>query len=253
MMAGDRDGTLLGSVQRAIALTDIVANAHRPLPVKAIARASGLTLGTTYNIVRTLVHEGILSHEPDGLVLGPRFPTLRSQQMDGVFLARVRAALRTISRELGTTACLSRYDDGEVHVVDFVEAAHRPRPDFWVGLQDSAHASALGKRILSDLETEDRLDYLSRHPLEKFTRNTISDRGVLLQHLAAYRCASTDVEEYAVGFSCLAVPVHAPGVIASLAVSAPTDAAPVDVAYVVKRMQAVASQLSLHVGVDQLP
>jgi DNA-binding IclR family transcriptional regulator len=251
-MTNDQDGTLLGSVRRAIALVDIVANAQRPLPVKAIARASGLTLGTTYNIVRTLVHEGFLSHEPDGLVLGPRFPGVQSREADGVYLARVRGALRSVSQELGMTACFSRWNDGEIEVVDFVEAVGSVPIDFRVGLHDSAHATALGKRILSDLETDDRLDYLSRHPLEKFTSNTIGDRAALLEQLDAPSPASIDVEEYAVGHACLAVPVQAPGVVGSLAVSGPADAAPVDLAQLVKRMQSAASRLSLAMGADRL-
>ncbi|WP_354497792.1 IclR family transcriptional regulator [Mycetocola sp. 2940] len=248
----ERDGTLLGSVQRAIALVDIVANAQRPLPVKVIARQAGLTLGTTYNIVRTLVHEGFLTHEPDGIVLGPRFPGLFPQETDGVFLARIRTALRAISEDLGAAACFSRWRDGEIEAVDLVEYPQHPRLEFWVGLQHSAHATALGKRILGDLETEDRLDYLSRHPLETFTPNTIGDRTVLLQQLDAHRCASVDVEEYLVGFNCLAVPVQAPGLIGSLAITAPADSAPVDVAQLVKRMQAAASRLSLSVAADRL-
>ncbi|MET0886172.1 MAG: IclR family transcriptional regulator [Mycetocola sp.] len=248
MMTSDGDGTLLGSVQRAIALVDVVANAQRPLPVKAIAQASGLTLGTAYNIVRTLVHEGFLAHEPDGLVLGSRFPSLQPQETDGVVLARTRATLRQVSQEFGVAACLSRFTDGEVYVVDIVEPPQAPRLDFWVGMQDSAHASAFGKRILGDLEEEDRLEYLSRHPLEKFTKNTITDQRTLLQHLAQYPIASVDAEESIAGYHCLAVPVQAPGVIGSLAVSGPAVAAPVDVSQVVKRMQAAASRLSLTLG-----
>lgn len=248
----ERGGTLLGSIQRAIALVDMVANAPRPLPVKALASASGLTLGTTYNIVRTLVHEGYLTHEPDGLVLGQRFPTLRGHDADGVFLARVRSALRDVSDEFGATAYLSRFDDGEVHVVDIVESATQPRVEFWVGLHDSAHATALGKRILADLEPEERLDYLSRHPLESLTQNTICDRRTLLRQLEYSGCTSIDVEEYAIGSNCLAVPVRAPGVIASLAISAPSDAAPDDVVDVAERMLAAAARLSLQLGADRL-
>lgn len=252
MMTSDSDGTLLGSVQRAIALVDVVANAQRPLPVKAIAQASGLTLGTAYNIVRTLVYEGVLAHEPDGLVLGDRFPSLQPQETDGVVLARTRATLRHVSQEFGVTACLARFTDGEVHVVDIVEPPDVPRLDFRVGVQDSAHASAFGKRILSDLEPEDCLDYLSRHPLAKLTKNTVTDQRTLLQHLADYPIASVDVEESVVGYHCLAVPVHAPGVVGSLAVSAPAVAVPVDVSQVVKRMQAAASRLSLTLGAARL-
>lgn len=251
-MERERDGTLLGSVSRALALVDVVANASRPLQVKALAQASGLTLGTTYNIVRTLVHEGYLRTEPDGLVLGPRFPGLRAREADGVFVARVRSTLREVTEELGATAYLSRFTDGEVHLVDVVDAVDSPRVEVWVGLDNSAHASALGKRILGELTVEERLDYLSRHPLEQLTPNTVVDRRTLLRQLHEYPLASFDQEEYVLGFNCLAVPVRAPGVIASLAISAPADVRPADLADVVKRMQASAARLSLQLGADRL-
>ena len=251
-MARERDRTLLGSVSRALALVDVVANASRPLPVKALAQASGLTLGTTYNIVRTLVHEGYLRTEPDGLVLGHRFPGLRAREADGVFIARVRATLREVTEELGATAYLSRFTDGEVHLVDIVDAVNSPRVEVWVGLDNSAHASALGKSILGALDENERLDYLSRHPLEQLTPNTLIDRQLLLQQLEEHPLASFDQEEYVLGFNCLAVPVRAPGVVASLAVSAPADIRPVDIADVVQRMQASAARLSLQLGADRL-
>lgn len=248
----ERGGTLLGSIQRAITLVDMVANAPRPLPVKALASSAGLSLGTTYNIVRTLVHEGYLAREPDGLVLGKRFPSLQSKDADGVFLARVRSALREVSEEFGATAYLSRFDDGEVHVVDIVESAAHPRVEFWVGMHESAHATALGKRILADLDPEQRLDYLSRHPLASLTKNTISDRRTLLRQLDSSGCTSIDVEEYVIGNNCLAVPVRAPGVIASLAISAPSEDTPDDVVDVAERMLAAAARLSLQLGADRL-
>src|SRR5690242_4881441 len=127
--------TLIGSVQRALRLVDIVANTSRPVPAKALATATGLTPGTTYNLVRTLVHEGYLSSEPDGLVLGDRFPAfLTTDASRGVFLSRVRGSLKGIAEELGITAYLSRFEDGEVNLVDIVDAEHSPRVELWVGL-----------------------------------------------------------------------------------------------------------------------
>ena len=130
-MTTEHSPTLIASVQRALHLVDRVANATRPLPVKALAQASGLSLGTTYNIVRTLIHEGYLVNEPDGLVLGGRFPSLRPDGDDdeGVFLARVRNTLRRVTEELAATAYLSRFSDGEVHIIDIVDAAPNPRVD----------------------------------------------------------------------------------------------------------------------------
>ncbi|WP_144877118.1 IclR family transcriptional regulator [Microbacterium sp. 1.5R] len=251
MSAAEAEPTLIGSVQRALRLVDIVANSPRPMPVKTLSSVTGLTPGTTYNLVRTLIHEGYLANEPDGLVLGTRFPAFQSEtDARGVFLARVRAALRTVTDELGATAYLSRYHDGEMHLVDIVDAVRNPRIELWVGLDASAHATALGKQILADLSDEERLDYLARHRLEELTPRTISDRRTLLTQLEHSPGFALDQEEYAIGNTCVAVPVIAPNVMASLAISIPSEHL-VDRA-LVTRMQQTARRLSLQLGADAL-
>jgi len=252
LSAAEAEPTLIGSVQRALRLIDIVANSPRPLPTKMLAAITGLTPGTTYNLVRTLVHEGYLSSESDGVVLGSRFPAFQ-QQIDsrGVFLARVRAALRDVTEDVGATAYLSRFADGEMHLIDIVDAARNPRVELWVGLQSSAHATALGKQILADLPDEERMDYLSRHRLEELTPRTISDRRTLLTQLERSPGWAVDHEEYAIGATCVAVPVIAPGIIASLAISLPANRAVVD-RELVSTLQRTARRLSLQLGADSL-
>lgn len=251
MNAPEAEPTLIGSVQRALRLVDIVANSPRPMPVKTLSAVTGLTTGTTYNLVRTLIHEGYLTSEPDGLVLGTRFPAFQSEtDARGVFLARVRAALRTVTDEVGATAYLSRYHDGEMHLVDIVDAVRNPRIELWVGLDASAHATALGKQILADLSDDERLDYLSRHRLEELTPRTISDRRTLLTQLEHSPGFAVDQEEYAIGNTCVAVPVIAPNVMASLAISLPSEHV-VDRG-LVTRMQQTARRLSLQLGAEVL-
>lgn len=251
MNAPEAEPTLIGSVQRALRLVDIVANSPRPMPVKTLSAVTGLTTGTTYNLVRTLIHEGYLTSEPDGLVLGTRFPAFQSEtDARGVFLARVRAALRTVTDEVGVTAYLSRYQDGEMHLVDIVDAVRNPRIELWVGLDASAHATALGKQILAELSDDERLDYLSRHRLEELTPRTISDRRTLLTQLEHSPGFAVDQEEYAIGNTCVAVPVIAPNVMASLAISLPSEHV-VDRRLVV-RMQQTARRLSLQLGAEVL-
>lgn len=252
MAATEAAPTLIGSVQRALRLVDIVANSPRPVPVKTLAARTGLTPGTTYNLVRTLVHEEYLVSEPDGLVLGDNFPAFRTQSdAGGVFFAHVRAALRQATEEVGATAYLSRYRDGELHLVDIVDAVRSPRIDLWVGLDSSAHATALGKQILTDLSCGERADYLSRHPLEELTPRTIKDRRALLAELELSRGFSVDREEYAIGNACVAVPVIAPNVRASLAVSLPADHPRLDRG-LVEKLKLVARRLSLQLGADAL-
>ena len=245
------DQTLIASVQRALRVVDLVAEASRPVPVKAIARSTGLSLGTAYNIVRTLVHEGYLMRELDGVVLGDRFPGLRPGDDEGLFLARVRGTLRTVATELGWTAYLSRYDDGEVNLVDIVDSPANPRLDLWVGLQDSAHATALGKQILAELSEVDRIDYLHRHRLDELTPHTISDRRTLLSQLERIRGTALDRQEYAIGFTCLAVPVITPEVTGALAISVPARTSEEEIAVLSARLSAYGTRLSLQLGADQ--
>jgi len=154
--------TLISSVQRALRVVDIVAGAPRPMPVKAVAHASGLSLGTAYNLTRTLVHEGYLVAEPDGLVLGLRFPSLRDADA-GVLLARVRHTLRQVAAENRSTAYLARFNDGTVSLIDIVDAAGIPRSEAWTGLSTSPYASALGRQLLAQLSREQRTDFLATH------------------------------------------------------------------------------------------
>lgn len=244
--------TLIASVQRALRVVDIVANSARPLPTKAVAQLAGLTLGTTYNLVRTLLREQYLAAEADGLVLGARFPGMRDSSTAGVFVARVRESLKDVADGIGATAYLSRYRDGEVHLVDIVDAEASPRVELWVGLHSSAHATALGKQILAELTPDERADYLSRHVLEELTPFTIRDRRLLLRQLEQPAAAVRDEQEYAIGYTCLAVPVRAPGVTASLAISLPTDAPPADTSAIAAQLRRRANLLSLRLGAEGL-
>ncbi|MGM7671938.1 IclR family transcriptional regulator [Microbacterium sp. A93] len=248
----EREQTLIASVQRALSLVDIVANSARPVQTKSLAQSAALTMGTTYNLVRTLIHEGYLVSQPDGLVLGPRFPGFApGQESRGVFLAHVRTALNTVTDQTGVTAYLSRFSDGEVHLIDIVDARRSPRVELWVGLHESAHATALGKQILAELPLEERLDYVSRHPLGELTPHTISDRRALLTVLERPREWMTDREEYAIGHTCIAVPVTAPGMNASLAVSVPTENRDVNTEDIARRLRSAASRLSLQLGAEK--
>ncbi|SDS43016.1 IclR family transcriptional regulator [Microlunatus soli] len=245
-------GTLIGSVQRALRLLDVVADASRPITVKALSSRSGLSLGTTYNLVRTLIHEGYLRGDHDGLLLGPRFPGLSDQDWSGVYLARVRSALNQVSDELGAAAYLSRYADGEISVVDIVDAATHPRVALWVGIQDSAHATALGKQILANLDDNALQDYLSRHQLPELTQHTISDRRSLLRALSVAADGAIDRQEYALGSVCLAVPVLTDDTVAALAISLPADDRRIaDLTDVTDQLRAIAATLSLQLSAER--
>ncbi|MGH3243485.1 MAG: IclR family transcriptional regulator [Spirillospora sp.] len=207
-MSETRKPTLIASVQRALHLMEAVASHPSGAPAKLLAREAGLPLATTYHLLRTLAHEGYATRLSDGVwVLGDRVEALHGRSRTQQLLARVRPNLLALRDELGVAAYFSMHVDGEIRLVDVADGPRAPRVDLWVGFEDAAHATALGKCVLSQFDDHGRRDYLSRHPLVDLTPHTITEPGRLLRSLDSSCELLFDREEYALGTGCAAVPV----------------------------------------------
>jgi len=212
--------TLIGSVQRALTLLNVVGEADRPLPAKTLARRTGQPLPTTYHLLRTLVHEGYLRRvDGEGYVLGDQVAALSGGASGRV--ARLRPVLEGLHAELCAAVYLSVLDDGEIWLVDLVDSPATPRVDLWVGFHDAAHATALGKAVLSALDDAARRDYLGDHDLPDLTPHTVTDRRTLLRQLEDTHGYALDREEYALGTACVAAAVPSRSLVAAIAVSVP--------------------------------
>ena len=79
--------------------------------------------------------------------------------------------------------------------------------------------------MLRELNEADRKDYLSRHHLADLTPRTITSLPELLRRLESSPGAPavTDLEEYALGTVCVAVPVYSGDTLGSLGVSLQAD------------------------------
>ncbi|MER6957899.1 IclR family transcriptional regulator [Streptomyces sp. NPDC000618] len=227
---GARDGpTLISSVQRAFRLLEAVSAHENGAPAKQLARETGLPLATTYHLLRTLVHDGYLRKLQDGgFILGDRLQSLHTTSRGQALLSRVRPTLAALRDEFATAAYLTFYEEGEIRVAEIVDGPRAPRVDLWVGFEDAGHATALGKCVLRELDDEARQDYLSRHRLSDLTPKTITSAPVLLRQLDSSPVAPavTDLEEYALGTVCVAVPVYSGDTLGSLGVSLPADRLP---------------------------
>ncbi|WP_327186899.1 IclR family transcriptional regulator [Streptomyces sp. NBC_01334] len=224
---GAQDGpTLITSVQRAFRLLEAASAHENGAPAKQLARETGLPLATAYHLLRTLVNDGYLRKLPDGgFILGDRLQTLHTAGRAQALLSRVRPALAALRDELATAAYLTFYEEGEIRVAEIVDGPRAPRVDLWVGFEDAGHATALGKSVLRELDEEARKEYLSRHHLADLTPRTITSAPELLRQLDSSPVAPavTDLEEYALGTVCVAVPVYSGDTLGSLGVSLPVD------------------------------
>lgn len=221
--------TLINSVRRALHLLDAVAECARPAPAKALARQTGLPLATTYHLLRTLVHEGYLVRRDGGYELGERVLTMAARASTSTpagLAVRARPVLEHMHDELQAAAYLCVYDEGVLRLAEVVDSPATPRVDFWVSLDESGHATALGKAVLAALDADARAEYLSRHRLADLTPYTVTDRHELLTRLSATSPVAMDRQEYRLGTACVASPVVAEGVTAAVAVSVPAPLLP---------------------------
>lgn len=217
-------GTLIQSVSRALHLLDAVGASARPVTAKSLARQTRMPLPTTYHLLRTLVHEGYLARGPEGYVLGDRAMTLAGSP--ALRPTHSHQVLEHLRDELNAPAYLSVLDDGEIRLADVADSRAAPRVDLWVGFHDAAHATALGKAVLSTLPEPARREYVQAHELADLTQHTVTSTRALLRELSESSEFAVDREEYAVGTACLAVPVPSTAFAAAVAVSVPTRALP---------------------------
>ncbi len=227
---------LVQSVSKALHVLEVVT--HSPgLPVKAIARRSGLNLSTTYHLVRTLAYEGYVRRLPDGCYdVGAELPRRFHEVVDSLGRPpQSRAVLSHLVEVTGLSAYLGRLSGSGMLVAEVVEGARSPYlEDFEVGLEVAAHATALGKALLTAMPRASRAEYLHDQGLPAFTSQTVTDADVLEAWLESADPSRPVVEhgEFRDGVSCAAALVphrqqDAP--VWAVVVSTRTDDVPADV------------------------
>lgn len=184
----ERPTDLIQSVSRALRVLEVVGAAPEGCSAKVVAARTGLHLSTTYHLLRTLAYEGYLVRTDTGdyrigLKIAGRFRDLQASLAGRPEVAEV---LRLLAATTGHTAYLARFVDGRVAITVVVEAPGSPHlEDLVPGFDEGAHATALGKALLSTLPVPERHAYLVEQGMRPFTRQTIRDVGTLDAELAA--------------------------------------------------------------------
>ncbi|MER7682283.1 IclR family transcriptional regulator C-terminal domain-containing protein [Streptomyces sp. NPDC096934] len=215
------------SAQDALRVLETVARHSTGITDAELARRTRLGPDRLTALVRMLRREGYVEQLADGVfVAGAAFGRLDSAQ--GRDLALREQLQRTMDRlrdTVGAAIYLSRYVDGEVEVTQCAEGPATPAVNEWVDFRSSAHASAVGKSLLGQLDADARRDHLSRHRPARLTSRTITDERLLLSRLDAHppTVPVLDLQEYAIGTVCAAVPVTAGSSVGCLALSLPVE------------------------------
>lgn len=209
-MFGGKPTDLIQSVSRALRILEEVGDEPQGLNAKQVAQRCGIALPTAYHLLRTLSYEGYVVRRPGGtyglgLKIADRFRDLVASLQRP---PNIHAVLRELAETTGHTVYYSQVVEGRIVIVDLVEGPHSPHlEDLVVGFDEGAHATALGKALLSTIPVRVRRSYLQEQGLRPFTPNTITDAARLDHELASASRSGmfTEQEQYRREVCCAAV------------------------------------------------
>ncbi|MBY8886440.1 helix-turn-helix domain-containing protein [Streptomyces sp. PTM05] len=216
------------AIQYAIRVLETVDRHGRDVTAAQLAREIDVPAGQLSQLLAMLQHEGYLHASADGAyVLGDSAILLGSGTRQQALTDKIRTVLTRLRDEVGAAVYFSRYDEGEVRIVDYADGPAAPKVNEWVDFRYAAHASAVGKCLLTQLDADGRREHVSRHKVARLTSKTITNEDVLLNTLDSQppTVPTLDLQEYAVGTVCAAVPVTVGSTVGCLAVSMPLDRA----------------------------
>jgi IclR family transcriptional regulator, KDG regulon repressor len=229
------------------------------LGVTEIAERTGLHKSTAHRFLVNLEAVGLLERD----ARSQRYRLgLRMFEMGGIVLEQMSLwdealpfleGLVTDSGETGHLAVLER---GEAIYIEKVEARRALRIPSAMGRGYPAHATSLGKVLLSDLGEDEVRAILDAHGMASYTRTTTTDVDRLLAELRGIREQgyAVDDEEYDEGLRCVGAPIrdHTGRVVAALGIGGPvTRVTPERVDDLSRLVIAAADGLSRRLGASQ--
>jgi len=207
-------GQPVGSVARAIALLDALAESDGGARVNELARRIGVNPSTASCLLGTLEAGGLVERAPGGPYrLGLKLVALSDRVLGALDVRELaRPRLSWLVQETGETATLSVPGGGEAITVDFVPSPSSVVSLARLGRPSVAHATAAGKVMLA-FGPRVGLPLGPDRDLTAFTERTITDPAALAAELESVRAAGVAeaVGEREPDLNALAAPVFGRG------------------------------------------
>lgn len=201
----------VGSVARALAIIDALAESDQGLGVNELARRIGVNPSTASRLLATLEQAGIVERASGGPYrLGLRLLALSDRVLAQLDVReQARPWLSWLVEQTGETATLSVPGGAEAITVDFVPSSSTVVSMARVGRPSVPHATAAGKVMLAFGPSHE----VQGQELTAYTERTITDPAALERELEQVReeGIAEAVGEREPDLSALAAPVLARG------------------------------------------
>lgn len=216
------------SLERGLAVIELLAAAGQPVPLSEAARRLGLHRSTAHHLMQTLVALGWLRQEEDtrGYSLSAKPYQLTGRKWSPEQIGAVaQPLLERLTQETGEGSSVASWANGTVTIAAKREADGPVRVVQDVGGERPMYCTAVGKALAAWLPRAEVEAALASQPMIALTPKTITSPEAFLAELRRIRSAgyAIDDEEQFEGLRCIAMPVfsHTGEVVASMCVLGP--------------------------------
>ena len=221
------------SVDRALALLQLLSRSGSGLTLDELTHSSGLPKSSLHRTLAALKRRGFATQqrETGRYFLGPEM--LRTafdfhERLD--VRALLRPLLVRLREEFNETVHVGVLDGGDVVYMDKLESSHPIKMTSAIGGRNPSHCTGVGKVLLAWTYPSDasiRAFVAEFGPLRRRTRNTITTTSALAKEMGRIRERgyALDLEESELGVRCIAFPVFVGRSVpqAAISVSAPRE------------------------------
>lgn len=216
------------AVRKAVDVLFAIAESDQAPSLTEIAAKTGIPVPTASRLLATLTEAALIVKKRKAYALGIRAFEVGKRAERGLDIIELaRPHLRALADRTGENANLAVLDGIDVVYLACEECSKMVRAFTVQGARVPAHATGVGKVLLSGLDVAAIERLYGATALRRFTSRTVTSLGDLLQEVARVREAgfALDEGEKEAGVLCIAAPVrdYAGRVMAAVSVSGPTS------------------------------
>jgi IclR family pca regulon transcriptional regulator len=200
----------LQSLERGMAVIQVFSREHPALTLSEVARLTGTTRATARRILLTLERLGHVRSDGRLFTLTPRVLSLGWAYLSSLNLWEIAQPLmEDLVRETGESSSAATLDLPDIVYVARVPTRRIMTIALGIGTRLPAHATSMGRVLLSDLPARELDSFLAQATLERLTEHTIVDPDELRTALSQAReqgWALVD-QELEIGLRSMAAPI----------------------------------------------
>lgn len=201
----------LQSIDRVVALLDMLSESDVPLSLAEICARMGLHKSTAHRSLIVLERTSMIERTLEGRFrLGLKLYELGSRAVEQIDLRdRVQPFFRRLAMEVGETVHLSVLQRTKVVYLDKVEPNRKVCMTSKPGTSNPVYCTSMGKAMLAFLPDERCEEVLNKIKFTRFTSKTLCSREALLKSLERVkkRGFAIDDEEIEMGVRCVGAPI----------------------------------------------